>query len=252
MGTDPGGLFRSDDGGTSFSLVKSLWEHPSRKIEGQWFGAGSDYPFIHSIVVNPSDQQHIYIAVSCAGVFESTDAGETWKARNNGLIAAYLPNPYVEVGHDPHMLRIHREHQKIMWQQNHCGIYYSKDAGRKWEHVSSPHKIPYYGFGLTIDEENPARAWVIPVQSDEQRIAPNFELKVYRTDNFGESWELDSEGLPESPVFDIVLRQAFERSGKHMLFGTTNGNVYYRSDDNSKWLILNSNLTKVNSVILCK
>jgi len=43
-GTMPGGLFRSDDGGASWSLVESLWRSPERK---QWFGvaAGDAAPF---------------------------------------------------------------------------------------------------------------------------------------------------------------------------------------------------------------
>ena len=51
LGTEPGGLFYSDDYGQSFELVKSLWDHPSRIDENQWFER-TRYPFIHSIVVN--------------------------------------------------------------------------------------------------------------------------------------------------------------------------------------------------------
>ena len=252
MGTDPGGLFVSSDQGKTFDLVESLWNHPSRKTEGQWFGAGSDHPFIHSIVIDPGDQRHIYIAVSCAGVFESRDGGDSWQAKNTGLVAAYLPNHHVEVGHGPHIARKHPAQNNILWQQNHCGIYYSEDAGNNWQHVSHPKTIPYYGFALVTDETNASKAWVIPVESDEQRIAPGYKLRVYRTDDFGSSWSSDSQGLPDVQVFDIVLRQAFERAGEFMLFGTTNGNVYYRQNDQSDWLILNSNLTKVNSVFICK
>ncbi len=72
LGTEPGGLFHSQDGGDSFHLVESLWNHPSR--DKDWFGAGRDHPFIHSIVVDPRDSNHVYIAVSCAGVFETKDA----------------------------------------------------------------------------------------------------------------------------------------------------------------------------------
>src|SRR5262245_33968772 len=36
-GTLPGGLFRSVDGGSSWELVRSLWDHPKRT---EWFGGG--------------------------------------------------------------------------------------------------------------------------------------------------------------------------------------------------------------------
>ncbi|MGZ8525929.1 MAG: WD40/YVTN/BNR-like repeat-containing protein, partial [Chitinophagaceae bacterium] len=51
IGTDPGGLFLSEDVGNSFQLVESLWQHPTRK-DG-WFGGGRDQPGIHSILVDP-------------------------------------------------------------------------------------------------------------------------------------------------------------------------------------------------------
>ncbi|MDH5380806.1 MAG: glycosyl hydrolase, partial [Cyclobacteriaceae bacterium] len=119
LGTDPGGLFHSDDNGKSFEIVKSLWEHPSRSKPGQWFGAGSDHPFIHSILVDPTEPDHVYIGVSCAGIFETIDGGKNWNPKNKGLKAAYLPNPNVEIGHDPHQLHMHPKNNKILWQQNH-------------------------------------------------------------------------------------------------------------------------------------
>jgi hypothetical protein len=66
IGTDPGGLFVSEDAGNSFQLVESLWNHPTRK-DG-WFGGGRDQPGIHSVVVDPRNENHIHIGISCAGV----------------------------------------------------------------------------------------------------------------------------------------------------------------------------------------
>lgn len=248
LGTDPGGLFYSQDNGNSFELAESLWNHPSRQQEGQWFGAGSDYPFIHSIVVDPSDFNHVYIAVSCAGVFETTDGGVSWEPKNKGLKAAYLPNPHVEVGHDPHTLFMSPVNTAIMWQQNHCGIYHSLNGGDEWIDSSDPSDLPSYGFSMVNDEHDPAKAWVIPVQSDEQRIAPGMKLQVFRTEDYGKTWEPDNDGLPTEPCFDIVLRQAFARKDNLFLFGTTNGNLYFRM--NSEWVLINSHLTKVNAVFV--
>ena len=250
LGTEPGGLFKSEDGGSTFQLVESLWNHSSRKKEGQWFGAGSDHPFIHSIVKNPENSDHIYIAVSCAGVFETRDGGITWQPKNKGLKAAYLPNPNVEVGHDPHSLQMSPIDTAVLWQQNHCGIYYSNNGGDEWVDCSVAHGIPNYGFGIAIDELDPASAWVIPVESDEQRIAPDLKLQVFRTEDFGKHWTSDSAGLPKEDCFDIVLRQAFAKAGELFVFGTTSGNLFYRLGSDSDWQKLSSHLTKVNSVFL--
>ena len=125
IGTEPGGLFLSEDYGNTFQLVTPLWNHPSRMNRQQWFGTGRSEPYIHSIVIDPRDGQHIYIAVSCAGIFETTDGGKHWTPKNKGLIAAYLPNPNAEVGHDPHLLLVCQNHPDVLWQQNHCGIFRS-------------------------------------------------------------------------------------------------------------------------------
>lgn len=249
LGTDPGGLFYSMNNGDSFELVESLWNHPSHQSEGQWFGAGSDSPFIHTIVVNPENSNHVYIAVSCAGIFESKDGGITWHPKNSGLVAAYLPNPSVDVGHDPHLLVMSSNNPEIMWQQNHCGIFNTKNGGDAWNEVSKKDKLPNYGFCIAIDEDNPNKAWVIPVESDSQRVAPNLQLQVFTTNDFGSNWTSDSEGLSKENSFDIVLRHSFKKKNELFLFGTTNGNVYYRRGT-EKWQALSTNLTKVNAIVI--
>lgn len=249
MGTDPGALFISEDQGTTFQLVEALWNHESRQSEGRWFGAGSDYPFIHSIVVDPNNADHILIAVSCAGVFESWDSGASWSPINKGLIAAYLPNPNVDVGHDPHILHMAGSNSKILWQQNHCGIFNSQNGGQEWELVSREGILPHYGFAMTIDHENPNRAWVIPAESDERRIAPDLKMQVFKTEDFGKNWVDDSLGLPKEYCFDIVLRQAFDQQKEIQAFGTTNGNLFFRSGDTA-WQCASAHLTKVNALTM--
>jgi photosystem II stability/assembly factor-like uncharacterized protein len=251
LGTDPGGLFYSTDHGASFQLVESLWNHPSRQKKEQWFGAGSDQPFIHSIIVNPSDSNHVYVAVSSAGIFETKDAGDQWTPRNNGLRATYLPNPGAEVGHDPHTLQISTSDPKVLWQQNHCGVFYTKDGGQQWMDVSK-NIDPSYGFAMAIDAQSPENAWVIPVESDELRVAPDLKLKVMHTSDFGSTWSDASKGLPHDMAFDIVLRQAFCKQDKLFAFGTTNGNLYVGVENRQQilWKEISSHLAKVNVLII--
>ena len=46
IGTEPGGLFRTKDGGRSWSLVEPLWQ---MCVEHEWMGGGRDEPGVHSI-----------------------------------------------------------------------------------------------------------------------------------------------------------------------------------------------------------
>lgn len=250
LGTEPGGLFYSDDNGTTFKIVEGLWQHPSRMQEDQWFGTGTDWPFIHSIIIDPEDNDKIYVAISSAGIFFSDDCGKSWTPKNHGLKATYLPYVNVEVGHDPHHLLACWGDNKILWQQNHCGIFYSTNDGNDWNNVSPDNGLPSYGFSLAIDEIDPAKAWVIPAESDERRIAPELKLRVYFTDDFGETWISLSKGLPDDTVFDIVLRQAFTKRKDMLLFGTTNGNLYYSNNTASSWKTISNHLSKVNVVVL--
>ncbi|HET8706858.1 MAG TPA: hypothetical protein VFM46_11215, partial [Pseudomonadales bacterium] len=142
-GTIPGGLFVSDDGGDSWELNRALWSHESRggdlfiggaTSENHWGGtpASIDYgvfePGIHSIIVNPENSNHLYVAVSSAGVLESTDGGQSWQGRNRGMRMDYLPEPEAEWGHDPHFVTHCAAQPWHLWQQNHCGVFYSDDG----------------------------------------------------------------------------------------------------------------------------
>lgn len=248
LGTEPGGLFVSKDNGQNFDLVESLWNHPSRIDENQWFGAGRDFPFIHSIAIDPRDSDHVYIAVSCAGVFETRDGGTSWEPRNRGLIAAYLPNPHVEVGHDPHSLLICQSQPDVIWQQNHCGIFRSTNAGASWDNVSDPKGIADYGFALAIDHQNPDRAWVIPAVSDEVRVAHDLSLCVCKTEDGGDSWVPLREGLPQEFCFDIVFRHAMAIQDNILAFGTTTGNLFLSDDQGNSWQCLSAHLARVDYV----
>src|SRR3546814_954889 len=72
-GTIPGGLFRSEDRGESWTLNRALWDQPSRP---QWFGGGYDKPGIHSISLDPRDGRRIAIAISCGGVRSEENTSE--------------------------------------------------------------------------------------------------------------------------------------------------------------------------------
>jgi hypothetical protein len=249
LGTEPGGLFFSSDNGKSFQLVESLWNHPSRLDDSQWFGAGKDYPFIHSIVVDPRDSRHVYVGVSCAGIFETRDNGKSWHSKNNGLIAAYLPNPKPDVGHDPHRILICPSNPDVLWQQNHCGIFRTLNGGETWHEVSGQKGFPKYGFALAIDEVNSESAWVIPAQSDEKRIPIDLKLAVCQTIDGGKNWNSITMGLPASFSFEIALRHGFVKKGDLMAFGTNNGNLYISFDNGQLWKGVTTSLANVNYLV---
>ena len=246
LGTDPGGLFVSNDAGNSFHLNNSLWMHPTRKTG--WFGGGRDNPGIHSIVLDPRDSDHLFIGISCAGVFETLDGGVTWIIRNKGLKAEFLPNPEQETGHDPHILVAAPSNPDILWQQNHCGIFRSIDGGKQWHNVGEKNGPANFGFAIAVADDNPDQAWVAPATSDGNRIAIDGALCICRTDDGGQTWHQQRNGLPQSGCFDIVYRHALATSGDGLAFGTTTGNLFFSGDRGESWETISHFLPMIHSV----
>jgi photosystem II stability/assembly factor-like uncharacterized protein len=246
VGTIPGGLFSSTDEGNSFTLNESLWNHPSRREH--WFGGGFDYPGIHSIVVDPNDEAHFYIGISCAGVFETNDNGATWEVRNKGLRADFLPDPFTEVGHDPHLLVACPSQPEVMWQQNHCGIFRSTDAGKNWADISQKEGPANFGFTIAVHETDPDMAWVIPGISDVNRTPIDQSLVVCRTIDGGKRWEEQRSGLPQGDAFDIVYRHALDIDNDTLAFGTTTGNLFLSDNLGMEWRVISHYLPMVHSV----
>jgi hypothetical protein len=260
-GTIPGGLFVSDDGGASFALNLPLWNHESRggdlsdgKGTGvtHWFGTpaseGEFAPGIHSVAVDPRDPQRVLVAVSTAGVLETTDGGDSWRSRNKGMTMDYLPDPSAEWGHDPHFIALCPSAPEHVWQQNHCGVFYSADGAATWKKVSNPARGVHFGFPVAVDDEDGRTAWVVPGQSDMQRMAIDGGLFVARTTDGGESWRELREGLPQENAYDVVYRHALGNRGDVLAFGSTTGNLYVSEDRGDSWQAVASNLPPIYSV----
>ena len=262
-GTIPGGLFVSDDGGESWTLNRPLWNHDSRggdlfagpaSSDNCWHGtpASIDYgifePGIHSIVVDPRNSAHVYVAVSTAGVIETTDGGNTWQGRNKGMLMDYLPNPEAEWGHDPHFITGCPGQPDHLWQQNHCGIFYSDNGAQSWRKVSQPDAGVHFGFPVAVDDNDGRTAWVVPARGDMERMAIDGGLSVARTSDGGQSWQSFREGLPQHNAYDIVLRHSLDVSGDCLCFGSTTGNVYLSEDRGESWQCLGNHFPPIYSV----
>lgn len=247
IGTEPAAIFYSDDEGESFHEMRGLSEHPSRHL-WQGGGKGSKSPFLHTILCHPQNENHLIAGISCAGIFQSVDAGNTWQPTNTGLKAFFLPDGDHQIGHDPHTLRQSQQNPNILWQQNHCGIYRSEDTGETWQEITDANGNTEYGFALVSAAENDNEAWVIPAQSDDMRLPLNQKLEVFYTADGGKTWQSKSKGLPPAPCFDLVLRDAMTIHNELILFGTNNGNLYLSSNKGEEWHILSQNLSTVRCV----
>jgi hypothetical protein len=247
-GTIPGGLFRSDDSGESWELMRGLWDRPER---ARWFGGGADQPGIHSICVDPRDSRHVAVAVSCGGVWKTRDGGVSWEIGGPGMRAEFMPpdqalDPNVQ---DPHRMVSCAAQPDVMWVQHHNGLFRSTDGAASWTEITAG-RPSSFGFAAAVHPRDPETAWFVPAIKDEKRIPVDGKLVVSRTRDGGRSFDVLTRGLPQAWAYDLVFRHGLDvdGSGDRLIFGSTTGNVWVTEDQGESWQAVAAHLPPVYCV----
>jgi hypothetical protein len=248
-GGDPGVLFESHDGGLTWELNRSLWEHPTRP---EWQPGGGGL-CLHSIVPWPGDPDRLALAMSAVGIWLTEDGGRTWSHGNKGIKARYLPDDAPE---DTLALCVHHVERaprrpERLFLQFHWGVYRSDDAGESWTAIGDG--LPSdFGFALAVDPADADSAFVIPLVADLDRVTPDGRVRVYETRDAGETWTPRGDGLPAEHAYLTVLRLAFDRAGEgadlQLYFGATSGDVFGSGDAGATWSEVATRLPPVYSV----
>lgn len=258
IGTSPVALFRSADGGDTWSEVKGFNHNP---MWSPWTYDGEagtpDGSMLHSILVDPRDPKHLYVSASGGGTFESADRGRSWKPLNVGVTIDFLPDPEPEYGHDPHCVVQHPTHPDRLYQQNHCGIYrLDRDQGERWVRIGRkmPKRVGDVGFPIVVHPTDPDTAWVLPMDGTRvwPRISPGGKPAVYRTRDGGQRWERQDKGFPAAHAYWTVKRQAMCRDDDPkrpgLYFGTTTGQLWSSANGGDSWRRITADLPHVYSV----
>jgi hypothetical protein len=243
-GCEPHSLWRSTDGGSSFELVRGLWDHPHRPTWQPGGGGGA----VHTILPDPASDR-VTIAMSTGGVYVSEDGGEKWEPRNRGIGAGFMPGEEPEYGQCVHKVAIDASGPDRLYAQNHGGVYRSDDAGGSWSSIAGG--LPAdFGFPIAASPTTPGTAWVVPLVADMQRVPPDGRLRVYRTRDGGDTWSELGNGLPDA-AWAAVMRDGFcvdaaEPTGIYV--GTRDGCVYASADEGDSFTLVADHLPDVLTV----
>ena len=245
-GVEDAAIFRSTDGGENWKELPGLRGHGT----GPKWQPGAGGMCLHTIILDPSNPQRMWIAISAAGAFRTDDGGKTWKPINKGLRSQYIPDQDAEIGHCVHHVAMHPSRPGVLFMQKHWDVTRSDNAGDEWKEVSG--NLPTdFGFAIDVHAHEPETIYVVPIKSDSEHFVHEGKLRVYRSRTGGNEWEALTKGLPQKDCYVNVLRDAMavdslDKCG--IYFGTTGGQVYASADAGDSWNPIVRDLPAVLSV----
>lgn len=144
------------------------------------------------------------------GVFRSTDDGESWNMRSEGLPRA----------------RVHEFHfiGATLFAATNQGVFISTNEGTSWSNRST---------GL------PNSAVSSFTSMGSILFAATLGGGVYRSNDFGTTWHAVNNGLPNTDLHSIVV------SGSNLIVGSSGYGPYVSSDSGASWSSVDSNVSAV-------
>ena len=256
-GVEPAALFRSDDGGDRWEMVKGISNH---KHARKWQpGAGG--LCLHTI---RRDGDRVNIGISAGGHYMSEDGGVTFKAQNKGIGAGFVPEPYPEYGQCVHKIAGHKDAPGRLYMQNHggwaqwdgpggprpdIGVLRSDDYGKTWRSISKG--LPSdFGFPIVVHPHDPDTVYVMPLEPM-TRTCPGGAPAIWRSENGGASWGRLAKGLPKKESFFTIQRDAMDIDdckSPALYFGTTTGQLWIGRDGGEEWSCVFDTLPPIHNV----
>jgi photosystem II stability/assembly factor-like uncharacterized protein len=245
-GVEDAAIFKTTDGGKTWGELASL---RTQKSAPSW-APGAGGLCLHTILIDPSNHERMYGAISAAGVFKTDDAGKSWRPTNRGLRSNTMPDQDAEVGHCVHRLAMHPSRPNVLFMQKHWDVMRTDDGGESWHEISGD--LPTdFGFVIDVHANEPDTVYVVPITSDSLHYVSEGKLRVYRSRTGGNEWEALTKGLPQKDCYVNVLRDAMAVDALDpcgVYFGTSGGQVYASANAGDSWDPIVRDLPPVVSV----
>jgi photosystem II stability/assembly factor-like uncharacterized protein len=195
------------------------------------------------IVFSPQNPGVLYYGTQ--NVWESQDGGDHWLKISPDLTAhpgkPPLPDP-AGVHHGDALVALSPSTVQagVIWTGSNNGVLYlTEDGGKRWLDVTPPDMSMFGVINVQASRFNPSEAYAA-VRND---VMGDYSPHIYRTRNFGKSWEDIVTGLPtDQPTGSFVraLRESDHKRG--LLFAATETSVHVSFDDGDHWQSLRLNL----------
>ncbi|WP_222984221.1 WD40/YVTN/BNR-like repeat-containing protein [Flagellimonas meishanensis] len=210
------------------------------KLRANWNGP---------VIVSPHNPNVIYYGSEY--VMKSTDRGVTWETvsgdltRNNkehqGKGGYPISNEQITAESYNNLFNIEESPMKegIIWVGSDCGlVHVSQDAGKTWTNVT-PKGLPEAIINVVEPSPHDAATAYIAVAGYKLN---NFAPLLYKTNDYGSSWEKIVNGLPND-TFVRSVREDPDRKG--LLYAGTETGVFVSFNNGGHWLPLQNNLPEV-------
>jgi photosystem II stability/assembly factor-like uncharacterized protein len=195
------------------------------------------------IVFSPQNPSVLYYGTQ--NVWESRDGGDRWEKISPDLTAhpgkPPLPNPEgVHHGDALVALSPSTVQAGVIWTGSNNGVLYlTKDGGKQWLDVTPADMSMYGVINVEASQFNPSEAYAA-VRND---AIGDYSPHIYRTRDFGKSWEEIVAGLPTDQPTGSFVRALLEDDHKRgLLFAATETSVHVSFDDGDHWQSLRLNL----------
>jgi len=244
VGVDPASLYKSPDRGKSWTGVDGLNQHETRP---KW-NPGAGGMCLHSILIDPTDPRRMYVGISAAGTFRSDDAGEHWRPVNHGVTVSFQPERRPEFGQCVHHIALDPADPRIIYRQDHDGMYVSRDRMESWKRIGRA--LPQdFGFVVATARALPGNAFFVPLYPM-SRTAPDGEIQVYRWAEGDRKFHPTIRGRPW-PGDQGTHREGLAADGLDpagIYLGTTTGELFYTPDGTRTWSKIPYGFPPIHSV----
>jgi len=228
-GTKPALIFRSDDGGASWTELEAF-----RRIRGRrfWFSPAKSpdrRAYVQAIAISPTKPEVVMAGIEFGAVVRSEDGGQTWSNHIKGTLR------------DCHDLTFHAVNGQWVYEAGGTGggAAFSRDGGVTWRKAKSG-LAKHYGVACAADPERPEVWYVSVAPNPGKAYGEKAEAYLYRMSG-GAGWQpigWQEHPLPQTPIALATVPNA----PGHLYAGLTYGDVWHSADYGESWQKLPFNL----------